>query len=107
MPRSTERTLPNPVATGTPLEALGSSDEFLDFQQRLARAAKAPRPVLLVGERGTGKELAASRLHYLSPRWGGPSNAHVIARQCTLPRFALLSQVQKTEAAYRGSKPAR
>ncbi len=57
---------------GAPLEALGSSDEFLDFQQRLARAAKAPRPVLLVGERGTGKELAASRLHYLSPRWGGP-----------------------------------
>jgi psp operon transcriptional activator len=72
MPKSTERTLPNPVASGAPLEALGSSDEFLDFQQRLARAAKAPRPVLLVGERGTGKELAASRLHYLSPRWGGP-----------------------------------
>ena len=61
-----------PVVSGAPVEALGSSDEFLDFQQRLARAAKAPRPVLLVGERGTGKELAAARLHYLSPRWGGP-----------------------------------
>ena len=61
-----------PAGGGLPLEALGSSDEFLDFQQRLARAAKAPRPVLVVGERGTGKELAASRLHYLSPRWGGP-----------------------------------
>ncbi len=75
MPRReilTERSVPSPVVSGAPLEALGSSDEFLDFQQRLARAAKAPRPVLLVGERGTGKELAASRLHYLSPRWGGP-----------------------------------
>jgi psp operon transcriptional activator len=67
-----ERTVPSAALSGAPVEALGSSDEFLDFQQRLARAAKAPRPVLLVGERGTGKELAASRLHYLSPRWGGP-----------------------------------
>jgi psp operon transcriptional activator len=30
------------------------------------------RPVLILGERGTGKELAASRLHYLSRRWQGP-----------------------------------
>ncbi len=30
------------------------------------------RPVLLVGERGTGKEIAAIRLHYLSKRWNGP-----------------------------------
>ena len=67
-----ERSTPSVPSGGAPVEALGSSDEFLDFQQRLARAAKAPRPVLLVGERGTGKELAASRLHYLSPRWGGP-----------------------------------
>ena len=64
--------LPGPAMGAAAVEALGNSDEFLDFQQRLARAAKAPRPVLLVGERGTGKELAASRLHYLSPRWGGP-----------------------------------
>ena len=66
--RSIERAIPTGGIGGAPLEALGSSDEFLDFQQRLARAAKAPRPVLLVGERGTGKELAAARLHYLSPR---------------------------------------
>ena len=34
--------------------------------------AKVQRPVLLIGERGTGKELAASRIHFLSQRWGGP-----------------------------------
>jgi psp operon transcriptional activator len=55
-----------------PIEAFGKSDRFLDFQQSLARAARVQRPVLLIGERGTGKELAAARVHYLSPRWGGP-----------------------------------
>jgi psp operon transcriptional activator len=30
------------------------------------------RPVLVIGERGTGKELIAERLHHLSPRWAGP-----------------------------------
>ena len=54
------------------MEAFGKSDTFLDFQQQLARTAKVQRPVLLIGERGTGKELAAARVHFLSPRWGGP-----------------------------------
>ena len=53
-------------------EALGQSEAFLDFQERLSRVAPVDRPVLLVGERGTGKELAASRLHFLSKRWQGP-----------------------------------
>ena len=51
-------------------EALGVSDAFLAFQEHLSRAARVDRPVLIIGERGTGKELAATRLHYLSPRWG-------------------------------------
>jgi psp operon transcriptional activator len=53
-------------------EALGQSETFLDFQERLSRVAPVDRPVLLIGERGTGKELAASRLHFLSKRWQGP-----------------------------------
>jgi psp operon transcriptional activator len=53
-------------------EALGVSDAFLVFQERLSRAARVERSVLLIGERGTGKELAAMRLHYLSPRWERP-----------------------------------
>lgn len=48
---------------------LGESEVFLDFQAKLSLAAKMNRSVLLVGERGTGKEIAARRLHYLSPRW--------------------------------------
>jgi psp operon transcriptional activator len=54
------------------MEALGQSEIFLDFQERLSRVAPINRPVLLIGERGTGKELAATRLHYLSRRWQGP-----------------------------------
>jgi psp operon transcriptional activator len=53
-------------------EALGQSETFLDFQERLSRVAPIDRPVLLLGERGTGKELAATRLHFLSRRWQGP-----------------------------------
>ena len=53
-------------------EALGQSEPFLEFQERLSRVAPVSRPVLLIGERGTGKELAAARLHYLSNRWQAP-----------------------------------
>lgn len=61
-----------PESSSSPGEALGESDVFLDFQERLSLIAQVDRPVLIVGERGTGKELAASRLHYLSKRWQGP-----------------------------------
>ncbi|MDR2724914.1 MAG: sigma 54-interacting transcriptional regulator [Candidatus Adiutrix sp.] len=53
-------------------EIWGESEAILEIKSRLSRAAKVNRPVLIIGERGTGKELAASRLHYLSPRWQGP-----------------------------------
>ena len=52
-------------------EALGQSEVFLEFQEQLSRVAPVNRPVLILGERGTGKELAAVRLHYLSRRWQG------------------------------------
>lgn len=53
-------------------EALGQSENFLTFQERLSHVAGVNRPVLLLGERGTGKELAAARLHFLSKRWEEP-----------------------------------
>lgn len=54
------------------IDALGASDIFLAFQERLASLAQTERPLLVIGERGTGKELAVQRLHYLSPRWDKP-----------------------------------
>ena len=47
---------------------IGESEKFLDFLNRLSQAAKVDRSVLVIGERGSGKEIAASRLHYLSTR---------------------------------------
>jgi len=51
---------------------VGQSGAFLDSIERASRAAALNRPVLVIGERGTGKELVAERLHRLSPRWAGP-----------------------------------
>jgi psp operon transcriptional activator len=51
---------------------IGQSTAFLDSVERASRAAALNRPVLVIGERGTGKELVAERLHRLSGRWDGP-----------------------------------
>jgi psp operon transcriptional activator len=51
---------------------IGQSYAFLDSVERASRAAPLNRPVLVIGERGTGKELIAERLHHLSSRWAGP-----------------------------------
>jgi psp operon transcriptional activator len=51
---------------------VGESGAFLDSVERASRAAALNRPVLVIGERGTGKELVAERLHRLSQRWSGP-----------------------------------
>jgi psp operon transcriptional activator len=61
------------------IEVIGQSEAFLEFQERLSRVAPVQRPVILVGERGTGKELAAARLHYLSGRWQRP----LVALNCS------------------------
>jgi psp operon transcriptional activator len=50
---------------------LGESPAFLQVLESVSRIAPLNKPVLVVGERGTGKELIASRLHFLSERWEG------------------------------------
>lgn len=51
---------------------IGESPVFLEVLERVSRVALLNRPVLVIGERGTGKELIAARIHYLSPRWDKP-----------------------------------
>jgi len=51
---------------------IGESGAFLGMLEQVSRAADLNRPVLVVGERGTGKELVAERLHFLSSRWDQP-----------------------------------
>lgn len=50
---------------------LGESPAFLRILEEVSHVAPLEKPVLLVGERGTGKELIAARLHFLSNRWEG------------------------------------
>ncbi len=50
---------------------LGESPAFLRILEEVSQVAPLEKPVLIVGERGTGKELIAARLHYLSNRWEG------------------------------------
>lgn len=53
-------------------QLIGESPSFLEVIEHVSRVAPLNRPVLVVGERGTGKELIAARLHYLSSRWDRP-----------------------------------
>jgi psp operon transcriptional activator len=55
----------------SPQPIIGVAPTFLEMLEHVSRAAPLSKPVLVVGERGTGKELVASRLHYLSGRWEG------------------------------------
>lgn len=48
---------------------IGEAPAFMAVLEAVSRIAPLEKPVLVVGERGTGKELIAARLHYLSNRW--------------------------------------
>lgn len=50
-------------------QIIGEAPAFLEALEHVSRAAPLAKPVLVVGERGTGKELVSSRLHFLSDRW--------------------------------------
>jgi psp operon transcriptional activator len=61
------------MADNLPVQPIiGESPAFLEMLEHVSRAAPLNKPVLVVGERGTGKELIASRLHFLSNRWDKP-----------------------------------
>ncbi|HEX8641435.1 MAG TPA: phage shock protein operon transcriptional activator [Allosphingosinicella sp.] len=84
---------------------VGQSSSFLDAVERASRAAPLDRPVLVIGERGTGKELIAERLHHLSSRWDGP----LIVMNCAaLPETLIEAELFGHEAgAFTGATKAR
>ena len=84
---------------------LGESSAFLDAVERASRAAGLNRPVLVIGERGTGKELIAERLHHLSQRWSAP----LITLNCAaLPETLIEAELFGHEAgAFTGATKAR
>ena len=64
---------------------VGQSLAFLDAVERASRAAPLNRPVLVIGERGTGKELIAERLHHLSGALGGAAGDDELRRASRKP----------------------
>lgn len=56
------------TATAATPSLLGTSPAFLELMQKIQRVAPAKTTVLITGETGTGKELAAHQLHALSLR---------------------------------------
>lgn len=53
-------------------QLIGEAPAWLSAQEHVSRVAPLDRPILVIGERGTGKELIGERLHFLSKRWDGP-----------------------------------
>lgn len=53
-------------------QLIGEAPSWLSAQEHVSRVAPLDRPILVIGERGTGKELIGERLHFLSRRWEGP-----------------------------------
>ncbi|GAA4872008.1 phage shock protein operon transcriptional activator [Ferrimonas pelagia] len=51
---------------------IGQSAAFHQVLDHVSKVAPLSKPVLIIGERGTGKELIAERLHFLSRRWEQP-----------------------------------
>ena len=92
------------LATDLP-PLIGQAPAFLDLMEQVSRVAPLDRPVLVVGERGTGKELIAARLHYLSTRWDRPL---LKLNAAALPETLLDSELFGHEAgAFTGATKAR
>jgi len=72
------------------IQILGTSKVFLDLMDKVSSLAGLDRPVLIIGERGTGKELIAARLHYLSARWEG---SYIKLNCAALPETLLESEL--------------
>lgn len=87
------RLVPVEPSLAEPLDGpdmVGASDAFRYMQFRLAQVASTHAIVLLLGETGTGKGLAAQTIHRLSPR----RNARFVSVDCTaLPATLIESEL--------------
>lgn len=88
-----------------PIIFIGESKEMKAVAAALRRYADSPCPVLILGETGTGKELAANALHRLSRRKDGP----FVALNCAaLPEGLVESELFGVErGAYTDAVPRK
>ena len=73
--------------SGTPLDIIGISPAFLEMERQIKVAAHSSGPVLITGERGSGKELASRAIHSWGKRRGKPF-IQVLASALTESLFA-------------------
>ena len=86
-------------------QMIGSSPALLDMMDKISRAAPLDKPMLVIGERGTGKEMIAARLHYLSNRW---NSTYQKVNCAALPETLLESELFGYEAgAFTGAQKRR
>ena len=84
---------------------IGQSQSFQDAVDQASQAASLDRPVLVVGERGTGKELIAERLHRLSGRW---DKSYIIMNCAALSETLVEAELFGHEAgAFTGANKSR
>ncbi len=93
------------IMAAIPPQLIGGSPAWLATLDQISGSAALDRSMLVVGERGTGKELVAARLHFLSPRW---EQAYVTVNCAALSDELLDSELFGHEAgAFTGASKRR
>jgi transcriptional regulator with GAF, ATPase, and Fis domain len=91
--------------TGASLQLIGETPTMRELRNTLRRAASAALNVVLLGETGTGKEIAARLLHDWSPRAKGP---FVVINCAAIPRELFESEFFGHEkGAFTGAAQSR
>lgn len=81
---------PGPCSVDAAAELLGTSECMVRTRERICKVAASSCNVLITGETGTGKELAAEMIHRLSSRRHGP----LVSIDCTtLPENLVESEL--------------
>jgi len=67
-------------------QIVGESPQIQKMIDQIQRVARVPRPLLITGERGTGKELVARAIHFSA----GPTTRPIVSVNCAAFNDALL-----------------
>jgi DNA-binding NtrC family response regulator len=86
-------------------QIVGESPQIQAMIDRLQRVAPVPRPLLVIGERGTGKELVARAIHFSA----GPATRPIVSVNCAAFNDALLESelFGHEKGAFTGADQAR
>jgi len=86
-------------------QIIGESPQIQKMVDHVQRVSRIPRPVLITGERGTGKELVARAIHFT----GGPPTRPIVSVNCAAFNDALLESelFGHEKGAFTGADEAR